>query len=104
MASCKCDAAPGTSVSEHLTMKDGFINALVTYVGCDPGICTCKGEPNYEVNIRPPQHQAVFRVCPDGEMDRCLCADNSKIQYPWTTIELRQCKPKKASNHFGSHD
>ena len=97
VVSCQCDSAPGTSVSENLFMEDGFLNALVTYSGCSPGLCTCKGEPDYEVNIRPAQLKAVLRVCPDGELDRCLCKDNSKIVYPWSLLELTLCKPKKVS-------
>lgn len=97
VVSCECDAAPGTNVSENLFMDDGFLNALLTYAGCNPGLCTCKGDPNYEVNIRPPQLKAVLRVCPDGEMDRCLCEDKSKIEYPWTLVDMMLCKPKRAS-------
>ena len=37
VASCECNDAPGTNVTNHFYLRDGFLNAMVTYVGCNPG-------------------------------------------------------------------
>ena len=40
--------------------------------------------------------KAVLDVCPPGDMNRCLCHDNSKVKFPfdYRTFFL-DCRPKR---------
>ena len=59
------------------------------------GYCFCKGAPDVEVDVRQQVQKVMFDLCPRGEMNRCLCEDNTKIEFPFNAIELFQCRPKK---------
>ena len=41
MTSCECNDAPGKNVTNHFYLEDGFLNAMITYVGCNPGTKVC---------------------------------------------------------------
>ena len=62
-----------------------------------PGYCFCKGAPDVEVDIRQQVQKVMFDLCPRGEMNRCLCEDNSKITFPFNLMELLPCRPKKVT-------
>ena len=59
------------------------------------GYCFCQDAPNVEVDIRQQLQKVIFDLCPRGEMNRCLCEDNSKILFPFNALELISCYPKK---------
>ena len=48
----------------------------------------------------PDGMKAVLDVCPPGEMNRCLCHDNSKVKFPfdYRTFFL-DCRPKRVSSN-----
>ena len=45
--------------------------------------------------------KAIIDLCPRGEMDRCLCDDNSKIIWPFNAFEMMSCKPRKVIHTSG---
>ena len=59
------------------------------------GFCYCKDAPDVEVDIRMQMIREVMDLCPRGEMNRCLCRDNSKITFPFTIMDIMNCEPKK---------
>ena len=49
--------------------------------------------------MRQQVQKVIFDLCPRGEMNRCLCEDNSKITFPFNALELISCYPKKVMYH-----
>jgi hypothetical protein len=47
------------------------------------GYCFCKDNPTKEVEAMPQVIKMIQDVCPKGEINRCLCEDNSKADYPF---------------------
>ena len=82
---------------------EDLLGAVYTYLVCNPGTCFCKGDPNTPRDSRNWPMKAVFDTCPAGEMNRCLCHDNSKVTFPFDmrTIFL-DCRPKRVRNRHVS--
>ena len=36
-------------------------------------------------------------LCPRGEMNRCLCKDDTKINFPFTLMDIMNCEPKRVT-------
>ena len=41
--------------------------------------------------------RVVMDLCPRGEMDRCLCKDDTKIHFPFTLMDIMNCEPKRVT-------
>ena len=76
------------------------LGVALTYQVCNPGTCFCKDDPSTPKDTRPDGMKAVLDVCPPGEMNRCLCHDNSKVKFPfdYRTFFL-DCRPKRVSSN-----
>ena len=66
------------------------------------GFCFCKDAPNVEVDIRQQMIREVMDLCPRGEMNRCLCKDNTKITWPFNLVDLFGCEVKKVQKSTGN--
>ncbi len=44
--------------------------------------------------------RAVMDACPRGQMNRCLCRDNSKIIWPFNLFSLITCRAKKVVQYI----
>jgi hypothetical protein len=94
---CECVNAPGTTTEGPFFWEDDPISVMITYVGCNPGFCTCNN--GNEVDTRPPPIAAVLDTCEKHEISKCLCEDNTKLNYPFDIIGLFTCKPKRVCSH-----
>jgi len=92
---CECVHAPGNFTTGPFNFKDDLLGSLLTMMGCNPGFCFCNDAKEIEVDIRDQALKEVMDLCPRGEMDRCLCKDNTKILWPFTQFEMLECAPKK---------
>ena len=61
------------------------------------GFCFCKDAPDVEVDIRMQMIRVVMDLCPRGEMNRCLCKDDTKINFPFTLMDIMNCEPKRVT-------
>ena len=61
------------------------------------GFCFCKDAPDVEVDIRMQMIREVMDLCPRGEMNRCLCKDDTKINFPFTLMDIMNCEPKRVT-------
>lgn len=93
---CECDNDYGTWINGPFDFEKDPLGSILTYVGCNPGFCICKDKPDKLVDGRPFPAQAVMDICPKGEMNRCLCHDNKKVDFPFDirTFFL-DCRPKR---------
>ena len=102
------------------TFEENILGGLLTFLGCNPGeiheydasylagdiylsfsgFCFCKDAPNVEVDIRQQLIREVMDLCPRGEMNRCLCKDNTKITWPFNLVDLFGCDVKKVQNQL----
>ena len=46
MTSCECN-----DVTNHFYLEDGFLNAMITYVGCNPGTKVCSNLSQQKLSI-----------------------------------------------------
>ena len=93
---CICANNVNESTSGPFFYDEDPLGVIHTYLICNPGICFCKGDPSTPTDTRPDAMKAVLDVCPTGEMNRCLCHDNTKVQFPfdYQTLFL-DCRPKR---------
>merc|ERR1712165_76688 len=62
----------------------------------NPDFCYCKDSPDVRRDSRPRELSAVMDLCPAGEMDRCLCHDNSVVHFPFDMATFFfNCRPKR---------
>merc|ERR1711934_519712 len=93
---CECLDAKGTFSDGPFDPDEDPINALITYVGCGPGYCYCKDNPEKEVDIRPQLSSTVLDLCPRNELNRCLCQDGkTRLKPPFDLLKVHSCRPKK---------
>ena len=99
VAHCICENNIEESTNGPFDPDEDLLGAVHTYSVCNPGICYCKGDPYTPRDSRNWPMKAVFDTCPTGEMDRCLCHDNSIVTFPFDMRTLfLDCRPKRVSN------
>ena len=93
---CICANNVNQSTSGPFFYNEDPLGVVLTYQVCNPGTCFCKDDPSTPIDTRPEGMRAVMDVCPPGEMNRCLCHDNTKVQFPfdYRTFYL-DCRPKR---------
>ncbi len=93
---CECENDPGTFVEGPFNVDTDPLGTVITFMGCNPGHCFCKGDPINMKDTRPEAMKAVLDACPKGEMNRCLCHDNKKVFFPFDMRTLfLDCRPKR---------
>ena len=96
---CVCENNIEESTNGPFDPDEDLLGAIRTYSVCNPGICYCKGDPYTPRDSRNWPMKAVFDTCPRGEMNRCLCHDNSIATFPFDMRTLfLNCRPKRVSN------
>ena len=82
---CHCLYKPGTFENgSSLFYDENPVGAIVTYIACNPDICTCSD--GKEIDTMPAELKAVMTRCKeeDGEeMEKCLCHNNKIVPYPF---------------------
>jgi hypothetical protein len=59
----------------------------------------CKNDIHKLVQVRSEELAVVMDLCPRGEMDRCLCADNTKVTFPFDLQTFAfECRPKRVGH------
>ena len=93
---CICTNNINETTSGPFHFDEDPLGAVQTFLVCNPGTCFCKGDPDTPRDTRPDAMKAVLDICPPGEMNRCLCHDNSKVEFPfdYRTLFL-DCRPKR---------
>ena len=95
---CHCLNKIGNYTTGPFYYDEDPVGSVVTYVGCNPDFCYCKDSPDVRRDSRPRELSAVMDLCPVGEMDRCLCHDNSVIHFPFDMAQFFfHCRPKRVS-------
>ena len=95
---CHCLNKIGNYTTGPFYYDEDPVGSVVTYVGCNPDFCYCKDSPDVRKDSRPRELAAVMDLCPVGEMDRCLCIDNSVIHFPFDMATFFfNCRPKRVS-------
>jgi hypothetical protein len=95
---CHCLYKNGTYETGPFYYDEDPINAIITYVACNPDFCYCKDTPNIPRDSRPLELKGVIDLCPPNEMSRCLCHDNSKVSFPFDmSTFFFECRPKRVS-------
>ena len=115
---CHCLNKPGTIAKGSLYFDEDPIQASITHVTCVPGtqhlvvhiisiiiytylnphtdFCYCKDTPTIERDTKPPVFSKIMNLCPRGEMDRCLCHDDTVVKFPFDPTTLfDKCRPKR---------
>ena len=92
---CHCAHSPGTYIDGPFDYATDPIGTVLTYGGCNPDFCTCKGSTE-EFDARPAEMQKVQGLCERDEINRCLCHDKEVAEFPF---DLRtfyfDCRPTK---------
>jgi len=93
---CECLNAPGTYNDGNFDPDENFLTAMINMMGCSPGYCFCKDNPDKEVDVRPDYFKNVLDLCPRNELNRCLCEDGKTTERaPFDLLTILRCKPKK---------
>jgi len=92
---CECSNAPGKFTTGPFNPEENFL-ALLTYIGCSPGYCFCKDNPEQEVDVRPDIYKNTLDLCPRNEINRCLCEDSKTTKSaPFDLFTILSCRPTK---------
>ena len=95
---CHCLHKIGNYTTGPFYYDEDPVGSVVTYVGCNPDFCYCKDSPDVRRDSRPKEFSSVMDLCPAGEMDRCLCHDNSVVHFPFDMATFFfTCRPKRVS-------
>lgn len=93
---CICTNNPEEKTTGPFSYDEDPLGTVYTYTVCNPGSCFCKDDPDTPKDARNWPMKAVLDTCPVGEMNRCLCHDDTKVKYPFDMRSLfLDCRPKR---------